>query len=97
MATKITLYLIHFDQKYQHAGHYLGSAEDLDARLAQHASGRGARLLQVIGQAGIGWQVARTWPGARRADESRLKKSHHRARLCPLCNPRAERRGKLSV
>ena len=91
----ITLYLLHFDQPYKHARHYLGSAQNLRARLTAHATGTGARLLQVVGQAGITWQLDRTWQNATRADESMLKRTHHRARLCPICNPTAERRGKL--
>ena len=41
-------YLIHFNQRYRHAGHYTGSSRDLAARLADHASGRGARLMEVV-------------------------------------------------
>jgi predicted GIY-YIG superfamily endonuclease len=43
-----TVYLLHFDQRYEHAGHYTGWAEDLDHRQAQHQQGRGARLVEVI-------------------------------------------------
>jgi hypothetical protein len=55
------VYLIHFDQPYYHARHYLGTTYDLEHRLAQHALGRragGARLMEVITQAGITWRVA---------------------------------------
>jgi hypothetical protein len=34
--------LLHFDTRSKHAGHYLGSTCDLEARLALHATGRGA-------------------------------------------------------
>lgn len=91
----VTLYLLHFNQPYKHARHYLGSAEDLRKRLAEHAAGHGVKLIKVIQEAGITWSLARTWDNASRADESRLKHTHHRARLCPLCNPQAERRGQL--
>jgi hypothetical protein len=33
-----TVYLLHFDRPYRHARHYLGWAEDLDNRLAEHAA-----------------------------------------------------------
>ncbi len=79
-----TVYLLHFDRPYRHARHYLGWAADLDARLGEHAAGRGARLLQVIATAGIGWRLARTWPGGR-AREAQLKKQGGRSRCCPLC------------
>ena len=67
------IYLIHFTEPYRHAAHYLGYSDDIPARLAAHAAGRGARLMEVITQAGIGWQLARTWPGKGRTEERRLK------------------------
>ncbi len=82
-------YLLHFDAPYRHARHYLGSTSDLEARLAEHAAGRGARLLEVITAAGISWELARTWPGGR-VDERRLKRQKSAPRLCPVC--RAARR-----
>lgn len=87
------VYLIHFNQPYKHARHYLGFTDDLEARLSQHAHGNGARLMAVIHAAGITWQLARTWEGDRKR-ERRLKHQHHSARLCPLCNPRAYMREK---
>ncbi|MDL4817376.1 hypothetical protein [Actinomadura opuntiae] len=39
------VYLLHFTRPYKHAKHYTGWTSDLDARLAEHAAGRGARLL----------------------------------------------------
>jgi len=79
-----TVYLIHFDKPYRHARHYLGYTGDLDARLAAHARGRGARLMEVITKAGITWQLARTWEGARSL-ERRLKRQKNSPRLCPIC------------
>lgn len=79
-----TIYLIHFDEPYKHARHYIGWARDLDARLEHHRNGTGARLLQVLKQNGIGWQLARTWPGTR-DQERRLKNRGSAARVCPLC------------
>jgi hypothetical protein len=79
-----TVYLLHFDVPYRHARHYLGWARDVEARLAEHAAGRGARLTAVVSGAGIGWVLARTWPGGRVLERS-LKRHHHAPRLCPLC------------
>lgn len=79
-----TVYLLHSGQPYKHAKHYLGWACDLDARLAQHAGGTGARLLQVTRDAGIGWQLARTWPGGRHRERP-LRKQGGRTRMCPVC------------
>ena len=55
-----TVYLLHFDQPYKHARHYVGwTARTVRCRLAEHEAGRGARLLAVVRAAGIGWQLAR--------------------------------------
>jgi predicted GIY-YIG superfamily endonuclease len=80
----MTVYLLHFDSPYQHARHYLGSTTHLPRRLAEHANGRGARLLEVITAAGIRFQLARTWTGDK-ALERQLKRRHNAPRLCPLC------------
>jgi hypothetical protein len=40
-------------------------ARNVKRRLAEHEAGRGARLLAVVRDAGIGWQLARMWPGGR--------------------------------
>ena len=82
-----TVYLLHFNTPYKHARHYLGSAEDLDARLTAHRSGRGARLMQVISKAGIHFELARTWPGGRK-EERQLKKQKNSPRMCPIRNPK---------
>lgn len=78
------VYLLHFVEPYKHAKHYLGSADDLSARLAEHRHGTGARLTQVVRDAGISWVVARTWLGGRRL-ERKLKAQRSGVRLCPIC------------
>jgi predicted GIY-YIG superfamily endonuclease len=80
-----TVYLLHFDQRYEHAGHYTGWAEDLDRRIPEHQQGRGARLVEVITQAGISFRVARLWPGVTRARERQLKRQGGASRRCPIC------------
>jgi hypothetical protein len=40
--------------------------------------------MEVVGEAGIGWQLARIWPGTR-ARERSLKRSGGAARRCPVC------------
>ena len=82
-----TCYLIHLDRPYKHARHYLGHAADLDARLAAHRAGNGARLMAVITAAGIGWQLARTWPDTTEGTERALKDRHDSPALCPICSP----------
>lgn len=89
------IYLLHFDQPYKHARHYVGSADDVLARLHQHRAGAGARLTQVAVNHGIALVLARTWPG-HRFEERLLKDSYHHAftRLCPICHPGAGSRSK---
>src|SRR5438046_2129705 len=85
-------YLLHFNTPYKHARHYLGWTPKLDERLNKHGTSAGARLTQVVREAGIGWTLARTWTGGR-ARERQLKKQGGRSRMCPLCGvkPRADR------
>ncbi len=54
-------------------------------RLGEHAAGRGARLVEVITQAGISFRLARTWPGVTRARERQLKNQGGASRRCPIC------------
>jgi len=79
-----TVYLIHFSQPHRHARHYLGYADDLERRIRHHRDGSGARLMQVVTQAGISWDVVRTWDGDRSV-EKQLKRWHSGADLCPVC------------
>jgi predicted GIY-YIG superfamily endonuclease len=88
------VYLLHFDRPYRHAAHYLGYAHNIGRRLDEHAAGTGGRLTQVVKAAGIGWQLARTWPGQGRTEERRLKNRGGSRRHCPLC--RASR-GKVAA
>jgi predicted GIY-YIG superfamily endonuclease len=88
-----TIYLLHFSKPYRHAKHYIGFTKDLPARLEAHASGKGARLLEVITEAGLTFQLARTWKGTRKT-ERRIKNRGGAARICPLCDAHAMRRAK---
>lgn len=84
-----TVYLIHFDRPYKHAVHYLGFVDggeaEVQARLDRHRSGQGARLMAVVTAAGIGWRLARTWPGYTRGQERKLKCRKSAPKLCPVC------------
>lgn len=79
------VYLFHFDKRLHHAGHYLGFTENLEERIRQHQSGKGANLTRVATQQGIKLILARTWKGDR-ALERQLKKRKNSPRLCPYCN-----------
>jgi predicted GIY-YIG superfamily endonuclease len=88
-----TIYLLHFSQPYKHASHYTGFTTDLESRLVAHARSTGARLLKVITQAGITFNLARTWKGTRKG-ERRIKNRGGAARIGPVYNPQAMNRAK---
>src|SRR5947209_5512226 len=83
----MAVYLLHFNELFKHAKHYLGYANDVEHRLDQHQHGCGARLMEVVVQAGITFELARTWPGDR-STERKLKGYHSGCKLCPICNPK---------
>lgn len=83
------VYLLCFHKHYRHARHYIGWTDNLEARIARHRKGQGARLIEVITKAGIGFDIARTWPNGDRTFERRLKNRKNAARLCPICKTQA--------
>lgn len=95
LRTRYYVYLLCYAKTpYKHAKHYLGSSCCIDSRLQQHRSGSGARLMQVIHQAGITFELVRLWPCASAEEarqlERKLKKQHSPV-LCPECNPRRQK------
>lgn len=82
------VYIIHFDSPLAHAKHYVGFCEDtdtsLDDRIKEHLSGRGARILSVCNERGIGYQLARVLPGDR-ARERQIKNTKNTSSYCPIC------------
>lgn len=90
----MTVYLLHFDRPLPTARlpvrHYMGYvSERLLFRLQVHAAGNGkaARIMVACKSYGIGWQLARTWPGATRTIERHLKRRKQFPEMCPLCTP----------
>lgn len=83
------VYLLHFHTPFKHARHYLGYTDNLTSRIEAHSHGRGARLMEVVTEAGITWEVARTWSDGTRIKERQLKNRKNTWKLCPIC--RAER------
>lgn len=88
------LYLLHFAPRYRHAGHYLGYTEDLVARIRLHLRGRGSPLVKAAVKAGCKVTLVRLWNADGNAEQE-LKRQGSRARLCPLCNPKAHQRAKF--
>jgi hypothetical protein len=93
-----TVYLLHFDRPFGPGGgangrgtarHYVGWAEAgrLAERLAEHGTPAGSVLMFHVAAAGIGWQLARTWPGDKNL-ERHLKQMGGASRRCPLCGVR---------
>jgi len=81
------VYLIHFDEPYKHAQHYIGWTTDVEQRILCHKSGGGARLLQVLNENGLNWQLVRVWEGVSRGFERKLKSMKKAWQYCPICNP----------
>jgi len=89
------VYLIHFDEPYHHARHYLGYVEGtgrrktscLVSRLKRHQAGNGSELLAALSRQGRTWRLTRVWWEGTRDLERQLKKAGHvGARNCPFCN-----------
>jgi predicted GIY-YIG superfamily endonuclease len=93
MKKPVKLYLLCYDMPHPHgtSRHYLGSAKDLDTRIAQHRSGRGAAFTAEMKRLGIPFDVVRVWDGTR-DDERAMKLSHHHDRYCPRCAQAARER-----
>ena len=89
------IYIIHFDEPYFHARHYVGYCAEgaLEKRLVQHRQGRGSRLMLAIEIAGIEWTVALTAAGDRHLERS-LKRAKNTARFCPICLHERRRLGR---
>lgn len=80
------VYLIHFDEPFKHARHYIGFCEsNLDQRMEHHRRGDGSCLMRAVTRAGIKWNVVRTWPEGDRNFERSLKNWHKSQDLCPVC------------
>ena len=85
------VYLIHLARPlgnpanaYAQARHYCGWTYDVEARLALHRAGQGARLLAAAVARGIAFDVVRVWP-APLGFEKQVKACKSGPRLCPVC------------
>jgi predicted GIY-YIG superfamily endonuclease len=83
------VYLLHFDRPYKHAKHYIGMTTITAARrIERHRLGDGARLLQVVKAAGIGFTCARVWRCHSTTEAWTLErqlKQRSATRHCPIC------------
>lgn len=71
-------------EKFSYAAHYLGGADEVEARQTRHGRCGGAKLLAHVHRAGIGWTVTRVWEDFSRDDECRLK-APGGSHWCPRC------------
>lgn len=83
-----TIYVLHFDRKFHHTLHYIGWTERdrIEDRLREHSNGSGARILDGLRLAEIGYRLACTFVGTRR-DERRMKRQRNHKRFCKVCSP----------
>jgi len=89
-STEGHVYLFHFHQplgnpanRRAQASHYVGFAEDLEARLAAQLAGRGAKIVQAAIARGIGFDIYH-WPACL-AVEKLIKRRKETAVFCPTC------------
>lgn len=87
-----TVYLLHFSQPLGHAQHYIGMTkrDDVEQRLDEHRTGRGARICRKAVEAGAELLLARVWPNRPRYYEVRLKNRGGARKLCPICRGQSE-------
>jgi len=83
------VYLIHFETRYKHAGHYLGATTlSIEERLKRHTDERGAKLMKAVINAGIKYYVSRVWKCKTKAEAFELEKKfkvRSNTRICPIC------------
>jgi hypothetical protein len=89
----MSLYLLHIEPRYRHAGHYLGfcQADRVDRRVNEHLAGgsKTSPLILAALMAGHTVTLARRGEGQafdRKAERAKKHRGH--TRLCPLCKER---------
>lgn len=83
------LVLLHFEPRYEHAGHYLIYAKREPRRYALDVIARRRfapnALVDAALDAGVDVQVAAVFPGWDRNDRRRMRRSGGLSRFCPTC------------
>lgn len=87
------VYLIHFEEKFNHAQHYIGRTKYSNPwrRIEYHFNGRGARLTQAVYKARIKMRLVRIWKDGDRQLEQDLKNRHNGKSFCPLCSKKMKK------
>lgn len=80
------IYLLHFDV-VTGSKHYVGITEPprLDARMREHASGRGSKTTAEACALGLTWKLAATFPTDDRSLEQKLQNYPRLDMFCPVC------------
>ena len=80
-------YLLHFEREKRGKLHYFGvtTAERLDKRMLEHARGEGASITRHLVRQGVGFYLARVFPGRGYEYEQAVKASGRIKALCPIC------------
>ena len=90
----MAVYLIHFSKPLGdtsnprgQAQHYCGftNGETVEARLARHQRGDGARICAAAVEAGAELLLARVWEDGDRELERWVKRQKRHRRFCPIC------------
>jgi hypothetical protein len=92
----VSLYLLHIEPRYKHAGHYLGWTPDprVNRRAMEHIDGvrgKASPLILAALNAGCTVVIARRWEGPQYDKKAeRAKKHRGHTPLCPLCRQRMQ-------
>lgn len=97
----MAVYLLHLNSPLSSkhtTQHYIGFANDVDARIKHHHNGTsGVRMMRVAYERGIGFVVARVWEDGTKQFERELKDRYKNAtRLCPICQKQKLQKKNLS-
>ena len=82
--TRGVAFLLHLDRPHHGRTHLTGWTTNLDALIADYRAGHGTDPAAAAVRAGIGFDLARTWPGTR-GRQRRLASRGGLARCCPSC------------
>jgi len=84
MTAEGTVYLLHFDRPYSgRMQHYVSFTHDLERGLEGHSQGAAGATTKLAFDKGIGFTLARTWPGTPKL--KRQIKDRGPVNYCPIC------------
>jgi len=83
----MSVYILHFNEKFYHAQHYVGCTENMQRRTREHLHCYpcGSNLVRAVIKKGIEVVVAKVYPDGDRALEKKIKATKNTSKLCPIC------------